>query len=263
MNGDLALPLTEAAAFMAGLLGGAHCLGMCGGISATLSLPATTAPVSNWRIRTLYPVLYNVGRIASYTVAGTIVGALGQGLVESIDLPRWAMVARVLTGLIIVAVGLQIGIGWRGLRPLEAAGARFWRLLAPAGRKLLPIRSTPGALGVGMLWGWLPCGLVYTMLLAAALSGSTTRGAVIMASFGVGTLPTMVAISIGGAQLGRWTQKRRARFLAGGLLLLFGLWTAAAPLYHRFGADADHRHHAGLSPQRIKGSQGLNDCWRS
>src|SRR5690625_1531923 len=148
------------------------------------------------------------------------------------DIPAWTSILRVATGLIMVAIGLQLAINWRGLRHLEAVGSRFWQLLSPLVGRLLPVRTPPEALAVGMLWGWLPCGLVYTMLLAATMSGSALAGGATMLAFGAGTLPAMVTLGFGASGLSQVLSRTTMRRSAGVLLLIFGVWTMASPFLH-------------------------------
>jgi sulfite exporter TauE/SafE len=239
------------AALVAGLVGSAHCFGMCGGIAGALGVTATQSGISGHRLG-LHASLYNIGRIASYTVAGLIVGALGAALGDLIDLPYWSLVLRGLTGLILVLLGLQIAFGWRLLTILERGGTRLWRRLAPLASRLLRKRSAGTAFGLGMIWGWLPCGLSYSLLFVAAATGSAAGGAGIMLAFGVGTLPAMIAASYAGGKVGGSVRGRRMRAIAGVLIAVMGIWTAAVPMRHivHGGGHPDpdatqHQHHGG------------------
>jgi len=231
--------LTLLAALMAGLFGSVHCLGMCGGIVGALNMgtpAARRSPVSG----AAYSLLFNLGRITSYGLGGLVAGAFGMWLGNALNFSAWSGLLRVLTGLIMVAIGLQLAINWRGLRHIEAVGAGVWRRLAPLTRRLLPVRSPAAALTLGALWGWLPCGLVYTMLLAAAVAADPLQGGLIMIAFGVGTLPTMVGAGAAAASLARYAGRPGLRRASGALLLAFGVWTVAAPwLLHGHGAH-DH-----------------------
>jgi sulfite exporter TauE/SafE len=237
------------AALVAGLIGSAHCFGMCGGIAGAMGMAAAQNGVRGGRLG-LHATLYNVGRITSYVVAGVIVGLLGSALGDMIDLPSWSLWLRGITGLVLVLLGLQIAFGWRLLTFLERGGARLWRRLSPLAGRLLGKRGAINAIGLGMLWGWLPCGLSYSMLLVAATTGSAVGGGAIMLAFGLGTLPSMIGASYAGGRIGGLPGGRRTRVIAGLLIALMGIWTAAVPMRHIGGGhdghdSMQHEHHAG------------------
>ena len=222
-------PVTLSAALVAGLVGSSHCLGMCGGIAAALGAGIGrpgTGPLGALG----HALVYNAGRIASYALAGAIAGGIGLGLGQALHAPAAALVLRVLTGLVLVAIGLQVACNLRLLRPLESAGMHAWRRVAPLARSLMGRRDITGALALGALWGWLPCGLVYGMLLAAAAAGGPASGAATMVAFGLGTAPAMVATGAAGNRFRQLSALRGFRRAAGGLVIVAGLWTAAWPL---------------------------------
>ena len=222
-------PVTLSAALVAGLVGSSHCLGMCGGIAAALGMGTAGEHAGPGRALG-YALVYNAGRILSYTVAGAIAAGIGLALGQGLHAPATTLVLRVLTGVVLVAIGLQVALNLRLLRPLETAGMRIWRRLAPLARHLMTRRGIAGTLAIGALWGWLPCGLVYGMLLAAATTADPLSGAATMAAFGLGTAPAMVATGAAGSWFRRLNADRRFRRAAGALVVLFGLWTAAWPL---------------------------------
>lgn len=238
MNGA---ELTLLAAFFAGLLGSGHCLGMCGGIAGSIGVSrGPRSPVRGLS----YSLLFNTGRIGSYGVAGLIAGGLGFLLAGVIDVPAVSISLRMLTGLLMLGIGLQFALDWRGLRRIEALGGALWRRIAPLTRPLLPVRNARSALLLGMLWGWLPCGLVYTMLAAAATSGAPAQGALLMMSFGWGTLPAMLGVAaLAGPLLAR-VSKLRARRVGGVLLAGFGVWTIVFALMPLLSAAHAHAGHA-------------------
>lgn len=215
------LPLLGAA-LITGLLGSAHCLGMCAGISGLFSVSTGVASV-----RSQYPraIAYNIGRLLSYALLGALVALAGQSAVAAI--PAIAAPVRLAGGLLIVLIGLQVAFGWRLLAPLETLGARLWQRVAPAARKLVPVRSLPQALGLGLIWGWLPCGLVYGALTAAAFAGGPLAGGVAMLAFGLGTLPNLLAAGLAAARLRGFASRRGVRLAAGGLVLGFGVFGLA------------------------------------
>jgi sulfite exporter TauE/SafE len=232
--------LTLLAALVAGLLGSTHCLAMCGGIAGAMTMGIPEERRTSWQILG-YVGLYNIGRVASYAIAGAIAGGIGLWLGSMMEVAVWSQILRWATGALLVAIGLQVALNWRGLRHLEALGGRFWRRLAPLARRLMPARNPAAALALGALWGWLPCGLVYSVLVVAAVSGGPLEGSALMAAFGVGTMPAMVATGTLAGRLRRYTADRRIRRAAGMLVVAFGLWTLLGPgLMHTLGAPMPH-----------------------
>jgi uncharacterized protein len=233
---DIGLP----AALVAGLVGSVHCLGMCGGIAGALGVAGGG--------RGTYAIAYTTGRIASYSFAGAIAGAVGAGLAGAAGLGPWL---RLVMGLALLLLGLQVALGLKLLAPLEAAGAVLWRRLAPAARRFLPPRHHGHALALGGLWGWLPCGLVYGMLAAAAGSGGALEGAAFMAMFGIGTAPAMIGLTWASGRGGQWLTRGRRRAL-GWLLVAFGAWTAATPLAHFLKGSEHDAHHGHEAHGQLK-----------
>ena len=228
------LPLIGAA-FVTGLLGSAHCFGMCAGISGLFAVNASAATL---RRNISMAVVYNAGRVLSYALLGALVAIIGKTLVDSI--PKLAAPVRLFSGLLIVVVGLQVAFNWRLLAPVEQAGARIWNRIAPAARGLLPVTSKPKALGLGLLWGWLPCGLVYSVLLIAATTADLRGGALVMISFGAGTMPAMIATGISASKLAAFMSRRRLG--AGLLIVLLGLATIAMPVAKLAGSQGHMQH---------------------
>ena len=230
-----AVPLL-AAAFVTGLLGSAHCFGMCAGLSG---LFAVNASVASLKSQIPLAVAYNTGRILSYAFLGLVVASLGQTVVKAI--PDMAAPVRFASGLLIVIVGLQVAFNWRFLAPLENAGARIWQRIAPAAKGLLPVTSMPKALGLGLLWGWLPCGLVYSVLLLAATTANAVNGGLVMLAFGLGTSPAMIMTGLSASRLSLFMSRKRLG--AGLLIVLIGLLTLAMPVM-KFSAGPDDRTHS-------------------
>jgi sulfite exporter TauE/SafE len=213
------LELSLAAAFMVGLLGGGHCVGMCGGIvgAVTMSLPGA-------KPRTGYLLAYNAGRIASYSFIGILAGAIGA---SSFFLDHVLPVEQVLYGLaslMLILLGLYLAGIWRGIVVLESAGGRIWRHVQPLSKKFLPVQTLPQAFMLGTLWGWLPCGLVYSVIVAALATGSPWRGGALMLAFGLGTLPALLAMGMMAVQLRAKLQNRMVRRVSGMLVLGFGVY---------------------------------------
>ena len=223
------------AAFLVGLLGGTHCLGMCSGIVGALST-GLCGPVRESRWRYLAAQLaYNAGRIGSYTVAGLLAGVFAAqagktGLLEGIP------VGRYLAGVIMILFGIYLAGWWHTLFYLEKAGARLWKYIEPLGRRLLPVRHAGQAFLLGLVWGWLPCGLVYAAVVYAAATGGAANGALFMAFFGLGTLPTVLSAGILAHWVARLSQMPQVKRGAGVFIICLAILTLLA------GTVTDHAH---------------------
>jgi len=209
-----------AAAFVFGLLGGAHCIGMCGGIMSALSFAVPPSMRSPARLSALL-LGYNVGRITSYMAAGALAASLGTLLTLSAEL-RLAL--QLLAAVMLILMALYIADWWKGLLGIEALGKRLWRHLEPVGRRLMPVVKVPQAVGLGAIWGWLPCGLVYAMLAWSLAIADPWRGAALMGAFGLGTLPALLATGFAARQLGTLIRHRATRVLAALSIIAFALW---------------------------------------
>ena len=211
------------AVFLIGLLGGVHCAGMCGGIVSALSLQtpgATPRPGPAWSIH----LAYNLGRISSYSIAGALIGAVGSlGLLLNDWLPV-QITLYVAANLMMVALGLYLTGLTRALAFTERAGQWLWQRVQPVTRRFLPVRGVAQAFPLGMLWGWLPCGMVYSVLTMTLLSGSAAGGAAIMLAFGLGTLPNLMLAGLLLVRFRSITQGRALRLGSGLIVLAFGLW---------------------------------------
>lgn len=214
--------LATGAALLAGLLGGMHCAAMCGGIAAGFS---AMSPAGGWRAA-LEP---NLGRVLGYAAAGAIAGGIGHGLVGIARIDALATGMRAAAGLVLVVVALRLFAGTRGFAVLDRGNRVLWRRLQPLQRALLPANTPARRIGLGALWGWLPCGLSTSVLMAAWLQADALRGAVVMAAFGLGTLPLMVPLTFSGARLVGWLRRGNARHAVAGLVLAAGVVTLAAP----------------------------------
>lgn len=250
MNGISLVPI-----FMIGLLGSVHCIGMCGGIVGALSAASAARPRFPVAVvageaaernakgpaamplsgmlpaaafdSALRVMAYNAGRIGSYMAAGAIAGAVGNGLLGGVrtlsDIAPLQLAGYWLANLMLIALGLYLMDAWRGLTALEAAGQVLWRRIRPWMKSLLPLDSAWKAFAVGGLWGWVPCGMVYSVLLTAMLSGSVSSGAGVMLAFGLGTLPMLLGMGLLGMRLQAWLRRRDVRIACGMLVLAFGL----------------------------------------
>lgn len=207
------------AALMIGFIGSAHCVGMCGGIASAVGLNSL---VQHQRIATTF--FYNLGRVSSYMVAGALVGGAissAAGVVNDYQLLNWL---RLLSAVVMIILALYIGKWWQGLVYVEKLGQHLWRHISPLSAKLLPLPSALHAFPLGLLWGWLPCGLVYSTLTWAAVSGSALNGSLIMLAFGVGTLPSMLLIGVGAAYINRLKNAVLFRQTGAVLLLVYGIY---------------------------------------
>jgi sulfite exporter TauE/SafE len=221
-----------ASAALMGLLGGAHCVVMCGGIVAmtcsALPLERRGKPLA----QIPFVLAYNIGRIACYAAAGAGAGAFGALFF------RFQLGLRLAAGVAMLAVGLYLAGFVALLRWAERAGEPLWRRVAPVARRLIPVRSPVHALALGLLWGWMPCGLVYVALAASATAGSPIGGATTMAAFGVGTLPALVTMGSAAALIARAARVPIVRRMAGLGIVVFGLLQVA--LASRSWAAARH-----------------------
>jgi len=210
-------------ALLIGLSSSLHCFGMCGAISGALSMSLLPEIRSAPARLLLFNAAFSVGRVSSYGLAGALVGSLGEALLGRLGLGPGMNILRLVFALLVIAVGLYVA-GWvPRLAAVERIGAPLWRRLEPFGRRLIPVRSLHGALLYGLVWGWLPCGMVYWALAISASAGSAVDSGLFMLVFGLATLPSMVAT---GMLTGAIQQLRRLTYanqVAGILLILLGL----------------------------------------
>ncbi|MCC6472475.1 MAG: sulfite exporter TauE/SafE family protein [Burkholderiales bacterium] len=207
-----------ASLFAAGLLGGVHCVGMCGGI-----VTALTVRLPGAKPRRDLALAYHAGRITTYAAGGALAGGIGAAILRVAPLALAQAALFVLAQLMLLALGLYLFGVPKYLDVFERAGRTLWRRVAPLASRLLPVRTAPRAYTVGLAWGFLPCGLVYSMLAVALVSGEAASGALAMLAFGAGTLPGLLAF---GAVLRALERLRRAllvRRAAGVTIIAFGL----------------------------------------
>lgn len=225
-------------AWLLGLFGSVHCIGMCGGLGAALAfaMPADTQPMR----KLLLLACMGAGRIASYAMLGALGGALLPSAGEG-----GFIIPRIVAGVLLVLMGMSIA-GWNAaLAPLERAGHRAWQSVGQRVLTVARLDSIPGALAAGAAWGWLPCGLVYSTLAWSASSGDAPQAAALMAAFGFGTLPAVMASGALAARLRALLQKRGLRISVALLVMAFGLWTLSVPLMHATHATHSPAHHEG------------------
>jgi sulfite exporter TauE/SafE len=230
------LELTFYTALMIGLLGSTHCIGMCGGIVSALNLGLAQSGRPTHPSRFAHHFTYNAGRILSYTFAGALAGLLGAQATRfesGTALPMGSVIA----GLFMIALGLYLGGWWQTISGIEKAGLHVWRYIEPWGRRFLPARTRWQVFGIGLVWGWLPCALVYSALALAVVSASPRQGALLMFGFGVGTLPMLLAMGHFAGHLRKLVRHPVVRQITGAIIMLFGVYTCVTAF-----SDDGHRH---------------------
>ena len=226
--------LALAPIFLIGLLGGVHCVGMCGGIVGAFSVagsPKNAFPIpviTQTRLLGLplegsvRVLAFNLGRIASYMMAGAVAGFVGS-IPTLVHITTLQTIGYGFANVLLIALGLSLMHVWHGLARVESIGQWLWRRVQPLMSRFLPIDTMGKAAALGGLWGWVPCGMVYSVLMTALLTGSGWHGALVMLAFGLGTLPLLFSMGLLGTRLQANLQKRYVRTLAGILVLSFGL----------------------------------------
>jgi uncharacterized protein len=219
--------ITLSAAFLAGLLGSVHCAVMCGGLATGFAASTGAGPGS----ATLSAAInLNLGRVLGYTLAGLFVASVGAGLLRAVDVDTVAFALRLAVGGVLVLVGLRLLDRKGRLSFMAAPGGWLWRRIQPLSKALLPADRAHKQVALGALWGWIPCGLSWTMLFAAWFTADALNGALTMAAFGLGTLPAMLPLTWGSGRLARRLSAGSSRTLLATLVIAAGLLTLAAPL---------------------------------
>lgn len=232
------LPLAVSA-FMAGLLGSGHCFAMCGGIAGSLGVLTGHSARSGSK-NILAALQFNLGRIAAYAGLGALL-AMGAGWAgDLLQLQSWGRWLRILSAILVGMIGLHYLFGWAGIAFIERAGAKLWRKVSPLALRASQRRDGAGRLMVGMCWGFLPCGLVYTVLATAASSGKAGGGAATMFAFGLGTLPAMLGLTLAAPALSTLLRDSTFRRLVGFFLLLLAAWMVYTSMIANTG---QHGHH--------------------
>jgi len=209
------------AALMVGFLGGGHCLSMCGGIVGAFSANIPIHHRASLRFKLPYLLSYNLGRILSYCIAGALIGFSVQFFAVKSHIVLQLM--HLVAGTMLVLLGLYIGRWFNGITKIERIGQFGWRFISPLAKRFIPFKHPLTALPFGLIWGWLPCGLVYSTLTWAAASASPSAGALIMLGFGLGTLPAMLAMGVFSQQLASLLNHKLFRSIAALVIILYGL----------------------------------------
>ncbi len=213
-----------------GIMGAGHCMAMCGGIISTLSMVAGDDESASRR----HLLLYQFGRIFSYSVIGAIAGSLGFLLEQTTTLP----LLQVISGILLISMALYISKVWMVLSSLERIGKILWDKISPLSKKLLPVKSNKQALLLGILWGWLPCGLVYTSLAYAITLGNSAQSALFMLAFGLGTLPATLVLGEANKKFRKQLNSAIARYSLAFLFFVWGCFTLYSALFSQVG----HHH---------------------
>ncbi len=229
-------------AFFVGLLGSGHCFGMCGGIAAGLgSMPAGKNADPEGKPSAASATFFNLGRVMGYGVLGLISAWLLAGLGNVLNVPKWGMFLRLVTAVMIFLIGLQYLVNWNALGWIERAGSKVWKLILPLAVRASALPGGTGRLLLGLCWGFLPCGLVYSVLLTASAAGSPIAGASVMLAFGIGTLPSMLGISLAAPTLAALLNDRWARKLMGAALVLLAILSVSL-MYARMQGQQGHHN---------------------
>ena len=211
------------ALFLTGLLGGVHCVGMCGGIVSVLGF--NISPQKSQSSLHLVPILlgYNLGRISSYMFAGMIMGGISASVFSLHELRQYQIVLSDFAAVFMIILGLYLANIWRGLVKIEGLGKKLWVHIEPFSRRFIPVKHFYHAVPVGIIWGWLPCGMVYSALIMALSSGSAIKGAGLMLAFGLGTLVNLMAMGLMAGQLTQFTRNPKVKLIAGMLVVGMGV----------------------------------------
>ncbi len=230
-------------AFLVGFFGSLHCIGMCGGITGLVGMgPDQENQNYDWKRFTVWMTV-NAGRIFSYAVAGLIAGAIGEQVLAYFTPERAREFGMMFAGIFMIMLGLYITNWWRGLVYLEKLGGMIWYRLQPLAARYVLLTSYPALFLRGLIWGWLPCGLVYSSLALAVTSASSVTGMFVMMAFGIGTLPMLLAMGFAAEQLHKLRSMTIMRQFAGIVIIIFGVLTFTGLLHHSKGAGHQHEGH--------------------
>ncbi len=217
-------------AFTMGLFSSLHCIGMCGSIIGTLTLSLSTNIRNNKVLLLPFVVNYNLGRVTSYTIAGGLAGIIGVLMIMPFGTLHGHRILQLLSALVMMCAGLYIAGWFPRFAYIEKIGVRFWKKIEPFGRKLIPVKTHTQAYLFGMVWGWLPCGLVYSALALASTAGDFTKSALLMLAFGLGTLPAVMGVGIMTSILTRLSRTQRFKQVIGLFMIALALLAAVPQL---------------------------------
>lgn len=243
------MELTFITALTIGFLGSTHCLGMCGGIVGALNSGLPETQNRSFLAQLSHHLTYNFGRMLSYGVAGVLAGLVG-AQAQRFNLGNVLPIGGLIAGMFMVALGLYLAGWWRAVTGLETLGQYVWKYIQPLGQRFLPVKNPVHAFGLGLVWGWLPCGLVYSALALAMISASPERGGWMMLGFGLGTLPAVLIMGKASHHLSKIVRSPVMRQVAGVSVMVFGIYTAV-------GAINGHSHHHARTDEGSSVSQAM------
>jgi sulfite exporter TauE/SafE len=226
MEFDLAFNASYLVAFVMGLFSSLHCIGMCGSIIGTLTLSLSPNIRNHRASLSIFVFNYNIGRISSYAVAGALLGLLDVLFRLPFAQGHGHRILQLLSATVMSAAGLYLAGWFPRFAYVEKIGARFWKRIEPFGRKLMPIKTPLQAFLFGMIWGWLPCGLVYAALALAATTGDSLTSSLTMLAFGLGTLPAVMGVGIMTALLTQLSRMQRFKQAIGLFMIVLAIFAA-------------------------------------
>ncbi|HIG64918.1 MAG TPA: sulfite exporter TauE/SafE family protein [Methyloprofundus sp.] len=212
-------------AFFIGLFSSLHCVSMCGSIIGTLSYSLKPEIRNNKSKMLTFIFSYNFGRIFSYMLAGLIIGFIESIVTLPLGADHGHRVLQIISALIITGAGFYIAGWFPSFAYIEKTGSFFWKTIEPYGRKLIPVATLPQAFLFGMVWGWIPCGLVYTALALAATSGDILTSMLSMLTFGLGTLPAVAGSGMVSSFITRLSNLQTTKKIIGMLLVVVAIFS--------------------------------------
>ena len=224
------------AAFLAGLLGSAHCFGMCGGIVGALQL----AIPKHKSAKFIYLLNYNLGRIIGYSLLGFIASIVSLSVAKTLGVNTGLNALRLVGGLFLFLMAAYIGRWWMILSHFEKMGQNLFNPIRAMGKKWLPLSNPFQAILVGIFWGFLPCGLVYSALAFSATAPTASDSVLRMTAFGFGTLPALGLMGSFASAIKTYLQRPSVKQIAAMLLLIVALWTIFPVLMQIFSSSAHH-----------------------
>ena len=230
-------------AFSLGLASTLHCWGMCGGIMGALTFGLPEVVRGNRFTLIAYITIYNLGRITSYTLAGVIAGSISATLVSTLSIESGHLILRTLASAVLIVFGLHLSGLFPKLQVLESIGAVLWRRIQPLTKGFFPVRTLWRAFCFGLIWGWLPCGLVYSALLWASTSGDPISGGMYMFAFGLGTLPGVMTSGVMSSTVLKLSRIQNLRYVMAVLMIIIGLGLFFMPHQHGNQSENEHAHH--------------------